>query len=178
MSIIVIFIIERDNNIEFYEHYDLHTITTPVKVSQLEQLLRQSNYPEKETKYLVEGFTCGFDFHYEGSNDRRDTSRNLPLTCGTQADVWQKMMKEVKLHRFAGPFKKISYDKYIQSPIGLVPKSGGQTRLIFHLSYNFKDSGNKSVNECMPDYLCLVKYKDLDHATANSLKLLEMVGAL
>ena len=37
-------------------------------------------------------------------------------------------MKEVKLGRVAGPFLKVPFDNYIQSPIGLVPKAGGGTR--------------------------------------------------
>ena len=41
-------------------------------------------------------------------------------------------MKEVKKHRFAGPFEVPPTKYYVQSPLGLVPKSGGQkTRLIF-----------------------------------------------
>ena len=46
-------------------------------------------------------------------------------------------MKEVKAERVAGPFESIPYENYIQSPIGLVPKSGNKTRMIFHLSYKF-----------------------------------------
>ena len=73
-------------------------------------------------------------------------------------------MKEVNLKRVAGPFRQIPFNNYIQSPIGLVPKAGGdQTRLIFHLSYNFKD-GFKSLNHHTPKEKCTVKYKDLDHA--------------
>ena len=77
-------------------------------------------------------------------------------------------MKEVKMMRYAGPFEKIPYKYYIQSPIGLVPKAGGQTRLIFHLSYKFK-SGGESINFWTPKEICLVKYQDLDHAIRNCL---------
>ena len=73
-------------------------------------------------------------------------------------------MDEVQVGRFAGPFSDIPYkDTYIQSPIGLVPKAGNKTRLIFHLSYTFKN-GNKSVNYHTPKELCSVKYNDLDVA--------------
>ena len=45
-------------------------------------------------------------------------------------------MKEVRLKHFVGPFEEVPYDNFIQSPIGLVPKSEpGETRLIFHLSH-------------------------------------------
>ena len=82
-------------------------------------------------------------------------------------------MKEVSLHRYAGPFEQIPFDRYIQSLIGLVPKAGGQTCLIFYLSYNFPESGYKSVNSYNPKERCCVKYKDLDHAVSNSLKILQ-----
>ena len=77
-------------------------------------------------------------------------------------------MKEVKVGRVASPFKDPPFENFIQSPIGLVPKDGGKkTRLIFHLSYDFKDG--QSVNYHMPKELCSVKYRDLDHAVTNCL---------
>ena len=82
-------------------------------------------------------------------------------------------MKEVSLNRYAGPFDEVPYHNFIQSPIGLVPKAGNQTRLIFHLSYNFGDNLEKlgSVNHFTPKEMCTVKYNDLDHAIKASLKL-------
>ena len=66
----------------------------------------------------------------------------------------------------------IPFKYFIQSPIGLVPKSNGQTRLIFHLSYNFPN-GEKSVNFYTPQELCTVKYKNLDFAVRMCLELQE-----
>ena len=79
-------------------------------------------------------------------------------------------MKEVKLGRVAGPYDKVPFKNFMQSPIGLVPKSGGRTQLIFHLSYAFK-SGKGSLNSNTPDHLCTVKYNDLDYAVKNCLHL-------
>ena len=75
-------------------------------------------------------------------------------------------MKEVKLGRYAGPFyEDFPYQYFVQSPLGLVPKSGGRTRLIFHLSYDFGDKWEeKSINYHIPEEVSRVKYKDLDHA--------------
>ena len=87
--------------------------------------------------------------------------------------MWNKIMKEVSLKRYAGPFTEIPFKNYVQSPIGLVPKAENQTRLIFHLSYDFP-SGNKSVNHYTPQHKCTVKYRDLDHAVINALRLLRM----
>ena len=81
-------------------------------------------------------------------------------------------MKEVSYLRVAGPFNEIPFDDYIQSPIGLVPKVGGdQTRLIFHLSYDFKEEGLKSVNFHTPRSICTVKYRDFDYAVSMFLDL-------
>ena len=66
-------------------------------------------------------------------------------------------------------------DQFIQSPIGLVPKAGGKTRLIFHLSYDFKN-GNTSVDANMPKEQCHIKYKDLDFAIDACIKLLKVHG--
>ena len=82
-------------------------------------------------------------------------------------------MKEVQLKRYAGPFDKIPFENYVQSPIGLVPKAGNQTRLIFHLSYQFKKSGNQAVNQCTLKHFCRVKYNNLDHTVENSIRLLK-----
>ena len=71
-------------------------------------------------------------------------------------------MKEVKLGRYAGPFKEILYEYFIQSPIGLVPKNNGKnTRLIFHLSY---PRSGKSVNSETPVAYTTVKYPDFGDA--------------
>ena len=77
-------------------------------------------------------------------------------------------MKEVKLGRYTGPYETVPYKTYVQSPIGLVPKAGGKTRLIFHLSYQFKQSGNLSINEYTPEEFCTVKYNDIDQAVKAS----------
>ena len=45
---------------------------------------------------------------------------------GSECILWNKVMKEVKLNRYVGPFKDIPYDNFIQSPIGLVPKDNGK----------------------------------------------------
>ena len=82
------------------------------------------------------------------------------------------MIKEVKNKRFAGPFDQIPYKNYIQLPVGLVPKAGGQTRQIFHLSYTFKNGG-PSVNSQIPCHKCMVKYQDLDHTIDSCIQLLK-----
>ena len=144
--------------------YELNDIVTPINVRQLEKFLCEVNYHPELTTELIEGFQAGFDLGYRGPTERVNTSRNLPFTpgVGDSVDIWNKIMKEVKLKCYAGPYDKAPFKFYVQSPIGLVPKVGGKTRLIFHLSYDFNDF--KSINHYTPAELCKVKYKDLDHA--------------
>ena len=158
-----------------YEYLDLNNITTPVKVQQLERMLRDTEYPKSKADYLINGFRFGFDIRYQGPERRKDHAANLPFRVGTKLDMWMKIMKEVKHHRYVGPFTEIPFEFYVQSPVGLVLKAQDQTRLIFHLSHDFKLSGNKSVNGCTPKELCTVKYKDLDDAVRKSLALMKLI---
>ena len=109
---------------------DLDSIITPVNADVLHELLQISEYDENEIDFLVNGFHNGFDIGYEGPQNCTDLSRNIPFQVGSHEEMWSKIMKEVKLGRFAGPYESIPFDNYVQSPIGLVPKKGGKTRLI------------------------------------------------
>ena len=127
---------------------------------------------------MVEGFTKRFPLQYKGPIRQQDTSQNLPFSIGNKFVMWEKIIKEVKLGRYAGPHTKPPYLFYVQSPLGLVPKAGdNQTRLIFHLSYDFSDDldSNGSVNHHTPYELCTVKYRDLDHAVKNCLKIADQI---
>ena len=179
-KIIVLFLCSSDDidskkEIKMFENKDWDEITTPINVPELKKLLTLSGYDKEKSRKLIEGFTNGFSIGYQGPMNRADMSDNLPLkNIGTKTDLWNKVMKEVEVKRYAGPFRRneLPFSNFIQSPIGLVPKAGGQTRLIFHLSYDFKN-GNRSVNAETPTELCSVKYRDLDHAVRNCLLLLQ-----
>ena len=148
-------------------------IKTPIKVDALENLLIETGYDKVKRKRLVQGFREGFDIGYRGPMNRCDTAKNLPFKVGSRVDLWNKVMKEVQEGRYAGPFESPPGNHYIQSPLGLVPKSGNKLRLIFHLSYDFGTSWEqRSVNFHTPEKLCSVKYNDLDHAVKNCLKIL------
>ena len=148
-------------------------ISTPVNIHRQHQMLCMSGYDDEKTKFLVKGFSQGFDIGYTGPMKRQDTSHNLPFKdgVGDHLEMWRKVMKEVKESRFAGPFRVIPFRYYVQSPIGLVPKANGQTRLIFHLSFDFQEF--KSINHYILDEVCSVKYQDLDHAVKNCLKIIQ-----
>ena len=142
---------------------DLNNIITPVKYKQLEKLLRDTKYDIDKTSYLIDGFKHGFKLEYEGGlKNCKRTAPNLKLRVGSKVELWNKVMKEVQLGKFAGPFKEPPYESFVQSPIGLVPKDKGlKTRLIFHLSY---PRDGQSVNSGIPHSKCTVKYPDFDDA--------------
>ena len=89
-------------------------------------MLQDSGYNEEDIYFLSEGLEQGFDIGYDGPQDHRSQADNIPLTVGSPTQLWNKLIKEVKLGRVAGPFLKVPFDNYIQSPIGLVPKAGGR----------------------------------------------------
>ena len=99
-------------------------------------LLLESGYDEDKANFLIDGFKNGFDIGYKGKLEVKIKSQNLRFRgVGNKIVLWNKVMKEVKELRYAGPFREIPFPYYIQSPIGLVPKDGTDTRLIFHLSH-------------------------------------------
>ena len=106
---------------------DLQSIITPVDVEVLRRYLRDSRYDMNESNFLLNGFSNGFSLCYEGPQVRADKSENLPFSIGDKYQLWNKVMKEVKVGRYAGPFSEVPFKNFIQSPIGLVPKAGNQT---------------------------------------------------
>ena len=153
---------------EMYENLDLTSLVTPVDADVFEKLLIETHYDRKETEFVISGFWEGFDIQYRGPTNRQSRSRNIPFSVGNKVELWNKLMKEVKLKRVAGSFSQVPYDNFVQSSIGLVPKSGtDQTRLIFHLLYEFKDG--KSINAHTPKELCSVQYCDIGQAVCSIL---------
>lgn len=124
-------------------------------MNNFKKLLVESDYPVDKTAELVNGFTYGFDLGYQGPTDRRTLTKNHKLRAGSQVILWNKLMKEVRLGRTCGPWllDQLPFDSFIQSPITLIPKKGGEhlegpeaTRLIFDLS----SPRGSSVNDYTP----------------------------
>ena len=165
----------KDVEVEYVANRNLEDLVTPIKVPVLNKMLVEAECPDKERLFLIKGFTEGFDIGYVGPVKRQSNSANIPFTVGNEVELWNKIMKEVRLGRYARPYEKIPYENYIQSPVGLVPKDGGRkTRLIFHLSFDFgEEDVQRSLNFHTPEEVCTVKYKDLDYAVKLSLELLK-----
>ena len=109
-----------------------------------------------------------------GSMKRKHESANIPLKIGSELDLWNKIMKEVKESRYVGPYTQPPFQSYVQSPLGLVPKAGNKMRLIFHLSFDFGEAEkDKSINYHTPAKDCKVKYNDLDVAIRQCLAILK-----
>ena len=100
-------------------------MVTPVDADKLNQLLVETGYDSDETDFIVSGFKFGFDLKFNGNIDGvKRFAPNLKFRIGTPITLWNKIMKEVKLKRYAGPFSKPPFTNFIQSPVGLVPKMG------------------------------------------------------
>ena len=167
--------------IDLYSNLDLGKIVTPINVDRLKMLLKSANYDKVKTDFLIDRFRNGFDIGYRGPTDRKDTSNNIPFFngVGDEIEMWSKIMKEVNLGRYSRPFNSAPYENFIQSPIGLVPKGIDKTRLIFHLSYNFRNKPHQqSVNSHTPTELTKVKYEDLDWAIKNCIMAKERAEVL
>ena len=169
-----VYFTDRSDVVSNFVCSNINDIVMPINVEKLRFYLWKSKFNWEKTKVLLKGFTYGFDIGYRGPMERTDKSENIPISVGSKKEMWEKLMKEVKVNHYAGPFHNIPYRYYIQSPIGLVPKDKGkQTRLIFHLSYDFgKEDHQKSLNFHTPEEICTVKYNDMDHAIGVSLNLL------
>ena len=151
----------------YFVNKDLKNVVSPVDYAELGRMLDEADYDVTKTRNLVEGFCDGFSIGYEGKQNVKLNAPNLKLEVGSKVKLWNKVMKEVELGRYAGPFAEPPFEFYIQSPIGLVPKDGGRkTRLIFHLSYPRKTKSGLplSVNANTPKEKTSVKYKDFEQA--------------
>ena len=146
----------------WHENYNLQEIVTPVNANKFEQLLLETEYCPRKTRFLINGFKNGFSLCFEGNREVTRYAPNLKIRVGSKEEIWNKVMKEVAAKRYAGPYTEVPFKHFMQSPIGLVPKDKGtKTRLIFHLSY---PRNGHSVNSGISRNLCTVKYPEFTDA--------------
>ena len=134
---IIVFTLESvQEDVKEAKNLNLEDIVTPVRAEVFRDLLEAAGYGAEKTKYLYQGFKEGFSLQYGGSLTKvRREAPNLKLRIGSPTELWNKVMKEVELGRYAGRFEEPPFDYFVQSPIGLAKDKGLKTRLIFHLSY-------------------------------------------
>ena len=154
----------------WFENFDIDRIFTPVNVSRLNELLIETKNNDDKRRFLVEGFKNGFASKFQGNRQVKRTAPNLKLRVGSKFELWNKVMNEVKEKRYAGPYDKVPFEYFIQSPIRLVSKDQGKKmRLIFHLSYpRYNDM---PVNAGIPYEYCKVQYPDFTEAVKMCMQL-------
>ena len=120
-----------------------------------------NHYSDSHAAQLLrDGFQSGFKLQYSGSRVGRE-SVNLKSALRNPNAVLEKLTKEAKLGRVAGPFPTCPLPNLIISPVGLVPKAEqGKFRLIQHLS--FPEGG--SINDGIDREACRVQYTKFDDA--------------
>lgn len=129
---------------------------SPINLKVLQDFLAE--YPNKtDAELLRNGFMFGFKLMYEGPRVE-SSCQNLKSVIQNPNEAVNKIMKEVRAGRIAGPFKERPLKNLRLSPIGLVPKKNGSWRLIHHLSF----PKGSSLNDYIDDTLCSVKYTSLD----------------
>ena len=114
--------LKRKKETLYFENFDIDSVVTPVDTNALLSLLTEVNYDRGKTKKLVSYFRNSFPLNYQGKRRVQRKAPNLILRVGNERILWNKVMKEVQLGHFAGPFTEIPFRYYIQSPVGLVPK--------------------------------------------------------
>ena len=99
-------------------------IVTPINHKLLIELLQQAQFDPHKISKLQEGFKSGFDIGYRGpAVVGPHEANNIPFTVGNEIEMWNKIMNEVEMQRYVGPFTKerLPFKNYLQLPIGLVP---------------------------------------------------------
>lgn len=130
---------------------------TPLQTVEIIKALKR--YPVNTATEIAAGLSQGFSMHYSGSRLFRD-SPNLLSAKQLPTVLLEKIYKEVQANRIGGPFLVTPFPTLQISPVGLVPKKGGDYRLIHHLSYPV----NMSINDFINQRYCSVSYSSIDQA--------------
>lgn len=137
---------------------DNNSVVTPIKVDKFEHWLQGYNTNEKD--FLIKGFKFGFSITYVGQRKVR-YSKNLKSANDNPSILKEKIVKDIKAGRVAGPFDISPFPNLQISPLGLVPKKKvGEYRVIHHLSYPY----HLSIHDGIPQDKCTVQYQTIDNA--------------
>ena len=122
-----------------------------------------AHHPNKpEVSRLLTYLQYGHPLHYPGPRTNR-SAPNLKSVRASPKLALQKIFKEIRLGRIAGPFDSPSATGLpflTISPIGLIPKNSGGFRMIHHLSYPW----GRGINAFIPEAEATVQYAKFDHA--------------
>jgi len=128
-------------------------LRTPLKHDRWAALLTE--HPNQEEVQEVLNFIKeGARIHFEPSPDSQIPIYNSDINLTSARDdpetINQFIKDELALNRIAGPFSSPPFPQYQVSPLGVVPKEGGKSRVIFHLSF----PNGLSVNDSIPKLEC------------------------
>jgi hypothetical protein len=112
----------------------------------------------------VQGFSLGFRINSNLITPPHSDYTNHKSATSYSNIVQAKLDKERALGRIAGPFETPPFQRFVTSPLGLVPKKApNQFRLIHDLSF----PPGSSVNDHIDSSYTKVSYLDLDHCVQN-----------
>jgi hypothetical protein len=137
-------------------------LPTPIDSEKLKRWLQ--GYPQANT--LIHQFKHGFNL--KASTNQSFHSNNHKSAHQNPEIVTQKLQKELKAGRIAGPFPKPPFEPFMVSPLGLVPKKDGGFRVIHDLSY----PKGHSVNDSIHHSDSTVQYAKIDDA----IKIIKRMG--
>ena len=92
---------------------------SPINIAALECEL--ASYNSLDAAIILDGFRNGFKINYEGPHEPTE-SKNIKSANQHPEIVQQKIQKELRMGRIAGPFDQRPLPTLRVSPIGLVPK--------------------------------------------------------
>ena len=140
-------------------------ICTPLRPQNFARYL--STHPDKVVvQRLLHGIQYGFDIGYRGPVAGH-TSPNLVSAHAHPDVIDAHLRKECKAGRIAGPFPAPPLPDLRCSGLGVVPKKGGDWRVIYHLSAPFGHSINDHID---PNKFSL-RYSSVDDAVSICQKL-------
>lgn len=106
-----IYIFVNISTVKEAKNLNLDNIVTPIDADKLEEFLIISGYDEQKKNFLIHGFKEGFSPEYEGPLVKcKRTAPNLKLRVGSKIELWNKVMNEVELGRYAGPFNEPPFE--------------------------------------------------------------------
>ena len=108
---------------------------------------------------LLDGFINSVHVHTQAET-HDITVRNPPSISQHSDIVSEKLARELKAGRMAGPFLSPPFQPFYISPLGLIPPNAlNEWRLILNLSF----PRGLSINDGIDPSLARVCYEDLDH---------------
>ena len=144
-------------------------LPTPVKANRLLHHLTNIGYDTQLTQYLVDGFSFGFPIGHEADIGESNHCSNSQNATDSAHIVQEKLDKELRLDRIAGPFDTPPYAPFHISPLNIrEKKTPGKFRLLHNLSFPYNST---SINSRIAQKEKTVKYATVGTAIRKLLSL-------